>query len=363
MPPDYYAVLGVSREAGSEEIKRAFRRLARETHPDANPGDPVAEARFREIAEAYEVLSDPDRRRAYDRGDTIDLSGLFTGGFGGFDDIIRSVFGDSGFFGSSSGGGTVRGRDVLVGVEVDLAAAAFGGERDVTFRTKLACEVCGGDGSAPGSSPITCSTCGGTGTVRVARRGLLGTMMTVSSCGTCRGQGTIVEEPCERCRGTGAMAGERQVRVEIPAGVSSGTRLRLGGRGEFPGRGGVPGDLQVEIRVASHPDFSREGDNLVHICHVGIAEATLGTRVEVPLLEGGSESIDLAPGTQPGSVFRLPGMGAGHLGRRGRGDLLVQVLVEVPTDLTSEQSEALRTFAKLRDERLEEPSGRRRWGR
>ncbi|HUO47099.1 MAG TPA: DnaJ C-terminal domain-containing protein [Acidimicrobiia bacterium] len=361
MPPDYYSILGVSREANGEEVKRAFRRLARETHPDANPGDPGAEARFKEVAAAYEVLSDPERRRAYDRGDTIDLSDIFGGNFSGFDDLIRSVFGDSGFFGGGSGrGGVLRGRDVLVAVEVELVTAAFGGEREVTFRTSIACDICGGDGSAPGTSVITCSTCGGTGSVRVARRGLLGTMMTVTSCSTCSGLGTTLEEPCEQCRGVGAVSGERKVLVEVPAGVPTGTRLRLGGRGEFPGRGGVPGDLQVEIRVSPHPDFSREGDHLIHIRKIGIAEAALGIKIEVPLLEGGTEALDIAPGTQPGAVFRLPGLGTSHLGRRGRGDLLVQVMVEVPTDLNAEEREALSEFARLRGER---PAGRRRRGR
>ncbi|HKX76242.1 MAG TPA: DnaJ C-terminal domain-containing protein [Acidimicrobiia bacterium] len=362
MAADYYAVLGVDRDASPEDIKRAFRRLARETHPDANPGDAVAEARFKEIAAAYEVLSDPDRRRAYDRGETIDLSDLFGGNFGGFDDLLRSVFGDGGFFGGG-GGGVMRGRDVLVAVEVELATAAFGGEREVTFRTSLPCDNCGGDGAAPGTSVTTCRTCGGTGSVRVARRGLLGTMMSVSSCSTCAGLGTVVTDPCSACRGTGAKMGERSVRVEIPAGVPAGTRLRLGGRGEFPGRGGVPGDLQVEVRTAPHPDFTREGDNLVHVRRLGITEAALGARVEVPLLEGGREQLDIAPGTQPGTVFRLPGMGTAHLGRRGRGDLLVQVMVEVPTDLTAEEREALMAYARLRGEQPQEPSGRRRWGR
>jgi molecular chaperone DnaJ len=362
MPRDYYATLGVARDATTEDIKRAFRRLARETHPDANPGDAAAEGRFREIAEAYEVLSDPDRRQRYDRGDTIDLSDLF-GNFGGFDDLLRSVFGDGGFFSGGRQGGVPRGRDVLVPVEVDLATAAFGGERDVAFRTRVICDVCGGDGAAPGTSVITCSTCGGSGSVRVARRGLLGTMMTVSSCTTCAGMGTTVTNPCSHCRGLGAVTGEREVRVEVPAGVGPGTRLRLGGRGEFPGRGGLAGDLQVEIRVGANDTFRREGDHLIHTLRLGMTEAALGTDVQIPLLEGGTETLEIAAGTQPGAVFRLPSLGTAHLGRKGRGDLLVQVVVEVPTDLTAEESEALRTFARIRGERPRESSGRRRRGR
>ena len=210
MARDYYADLGVAREASPEDIKSAFRRLARESHPDANPGDPAAESRFRHIAEAYEVLSDVDRRRSYDRGETLEFGDLFAG-FGGLDDLIRSVFGDGGFFNNQGGRpASNRGRDVLVGVEVDLASAAFGGETEVSFRTRLACESCGGEGSAPGTSPITCPSCGGAGTVRVARRGLLGTMMTLSPCTTCAGHGTIVSEPCPACRGAGAITGDTQ---------------------------------------------------------------------------------------------------------------------------------------------------------
>jgi molecular chaperone DnaJ len=352
MARDYYAVLGVPRDAGTEDIKRAFRRLARETHPDANPGDPAADARFREIAEAYEVLSDPNRRRAYDRGDTIDLSDLFAGGFSGFDDLLRSVFGEaSGFGGFSDAGRPHRGRDILVAVEVDLATAAFGGDTEVVFRTQINCDICGGDGAAPGSHPETCTTCGGTGTMRMARRGILGTMMSVVSCTTCKGQGTVITDPCASCRGTGTVPGERKVRVEIPAGITSGSRLRLSGRGEYPGRNGIPGDLHVEIRVSPHDHFTRDGDDLVYDLRLGMAEAALGTDTQVPLLEGDRHELRIPAGTQPGTVFRLPGMGTARLGRRGRGDLLVRVIVEVPTDLSAEEEEALRQFAGLRGEK------------
>lgn len=352
---DYYADLGVNRHAGLDEIKGAFRRLARETHPDSNPGDASAEARFRRIAEAYEVLSDPARRASYDRGDVIDLGDLFAG-MGGLDDLIRSVFGDSGFFGQSSRS-VRRGRDLLVAAEVDLATSAFGGESEVQFRSLVTCEVCNGQGAAPGTSPITCPTCGGAGSVRVARRGLLGTMMTVAACDTCNGQGTIVTDPCPRCRGVGAHESERTVRVEIPAGVPSGTRLRLSGHGESAGRRGSPGDLHVEIRVKPHALFDRAGDNLSHRLTVGIAEAALGTKVDIPLLEGGTEPLEVPPGTQPGTTFRLPGLGTARLGRRGRGDLLVETVVEIPVSLSLEQEEALRAFAAATGE---SPRKRRR---
>lgn len=364
---DYYEVLGVSRDASQDEIKRAFRVLARQWHPDANHDDPSAEERFREIAEAYEVLSDPDRRRRYDQGDTIDIGDLFGGGgFGGLDDILRSVFGEGSGFGDafSFGGGGMRskprGRDILTHVEVSLEDAAFGTETEVAFRSDQTCSTCGGDGSAPGSSRITCSTCGGAGQVRMARRSFLGTMMTVSACPDCEGVGTRVDDPCPDCRGRGVMAADQRVTVEIPPGVSTGTRLRLTGRGESAGVGGVSGDLFVEIVVADDERFRRDGDDLVHHVTVGVAEAALGTRVEVPLLGGDTDEVDVPAGTQPGWMTRLSGQGMSRLGRRGRGDLLVVADVVVPVDLTSEEEDLLRRYAESRGEHPREVS---RWRR
>lgn len=363
MAVDYYEVLGVARDASSEDIKKAFRVRARQWHPDANPNDPTAEARFREAAEAYEVLSDPDRRRRYDRGDTIDLGDLFGGDFGGFDDILRSVFGQGGPFGDmfASGGRTQsRGRDVLTQVQVSLPEAAFGTETEVVFRADTQCATCDGEGSAPGTSRITCQTCGGAGQVRMARRSLLGTMMSVGACPDCSGVGTVVDEPCPDCRGRGVVESERKVSVEVPAGVSTGTRLRLTGRGEAAGVGSIPGDLFVEIVVSADDRYRRDGDDLIHHVTVGLSEAALGTSVDVPLIDGGTESVDLPPGTQPGWMARLPGEGMGRLGRRGRGDMVVVADVVVPVDLTAEEEQALRRYAELRGER---PRERSRWGR
>lgn len=363
MAVDYYEVLGVSRDASSEEIKKAFRVRARQWHPDANPNDPAAEARFRECAEAYEVLSDPERRRRYDRGDTIDLGDLFGGDFGGLDDILRSVFGQGGPFGDVfTGGGRsqARGRDVLTQVQVSLAEAAFGTETEVTFRAASTCLTCEGDGAAPGTSRITCQTCGGAGQVRMARRSLLGTMMSVGACPDCGGVGTLADEPCPDCHGRGAVESDRHVSVEVPAGVSTGTRLRLTGRGEVAGVGTVPGDLFVEIVVGADDRYRRDGDDLVHHVTLGLAEAALGTSVDVPLIGGGTESVDLPAGTQPGWMARIPGEGMGRLGRRGRGDMVVVADVVVPVDLTSEEEEALRRYAELRGE---QPRQRSRWGR
>ncbi len=235
MARDYYSVLGVGRDATTEEIKKAFRQAARGSHPDSNPGDPQAEVRFREAAEAYEVLVDPERRRRYDRGDAIDLSDIFSG-MGGFDDILRSVFGEGGLFGTS-GGRTARGRDILVRVEVELGEAAFGTDVVAAFHAQVPCANCQGSGAEPGSGVVTCPQCGGGGSVRMARRSLFGTMMTVGNCPTCHGEGSLINEHCHLCAGTGAISQEVSVNVEVPAGVSTGTRLRLTGRGES---GGAP---------------------------------------------------------------------------------------------------------------------------
>jgi molecular chaperone DnaJ len=360
MAVDYYALLGVPRNASVEDIKKAFRRLARETHPDANPGDPAAEAKFRQVAEAYEVLSDPDRRRRYDRGDTIDLGDLFGGGFGGFDDLLRSVFGDSGLFTQSRAPSRPRGRDILARVEIDLSHAAFGGDAEVSFRTNIVCSACQGEGAEPGSSRLECGGCNGTGVVRVARRSLLGTVQTVGTCPTCGGSGDVIAVPCRRCAGAGVHSENRTVKVEVPAGVSTGTRLRLNREGEAAPRQGIPGDLYVEIVVRPDPRFERDGDDLLHRVSVGVAEAALGTTVDIPTLDGAAERLSIEPGTQPGTVHRITGRGMSRLGRRGRGDLVVSISVEVPTDLSLEEEDLLRRFAELRKENPIDGRRRRR---
>ncbi|HEY5579028.1 MAG TPA: DnaJ C-terminal domain-containing protein, partial [Acidimicrobiia bacterium] len=319
MPRDYYEVLGVPRDATTEQIKKAFRRLARETHPDSNPGDPHAEERFREIAEAYEILSDPDRRRRYDRGDSIELTDLFSS-FSTLDDLLRSVFGDVGF--RSAPMARPRGRDVLVGERITLREAAFGTDHKLSFQTAVLCGTCGGSGLAPGASLERCPRCEGRGTLRVARQSFLGAVMSVSTCDLCGGVGEVVADPCPVCRARGIVDGERTVTVEIPAGVADGNRLRLSGEGAAGPRGAPAGDLYVEVHVMADERFERDGDDLVHVMEVGIAEAALGTERSVPLLDGREEPMRIEPGTQGGSLYRLPGEGMGRLGRRGRGDLL-----------------------------------------
>lgn len=354
MARDYYQVLGVSRDATTEDIKKAFRRIARETHPDANPGDAEAEARFRAAAEAYEVLADPERRRRYDRGDTIDLSDLFAG-FGGIDDLFRSVFGERTVFGGGAPRRT-RGRDVLVRTEVSLEEAAFGTESLVEYATLGACEHCSGTGAEPGAKQATCPDCGGSGQVRVAQRSLFGTMMSVTPCRRCNGEGRLLSEMCRVCGGSGTQQQQSKVTVEIPAGVSTGTRLRVSSMGEAGGRSGVAGDLFVEVVVAEDPRFRREGDHLFHTVVIGLAEAALGTRVTVPLIDGSEAELEIPRGTQPGTLLTMKGEGMTVLGRRSRGDLFVQVEVEVPQDLSPEEEDLLRRWAELRGEKIDRPA-------
>ncbi len=348
---DYYEILGVSRDAPSEEIKKTFRRLARESHPDANPGDADAEARFRQYAEAYEVLSDPNKRARYDRGDAVDFGDLFSG-LGSFDGLLRSVFGDGGVFGGARRAAEPRGRDIRVRLEVDLEEAAFGSVHDVEFRAAVACDTCRGSGARPGSHSETCGTCGGAGQVRVARRSMLGSVMTVTACGTCGGAGQVIPDPCETCEGAGVTEAVKSVSVEVPQGVAQGTRLRLNGDGEAGARGAPGGDLYVDMVVLPNELFDRQGDDLVYTLDLGIAQATLGAKADVPLLGGGVERVGVKPGTQPGEVLRLKGEGVGHLGRRGRGDLFVRVNVDVPTSLSAAEREMLRRFAEARGEQI-----------
>ena len=348
MARDYYQVLGVGRSASAEEIKKAFRNIARQTHPDTNPGDPETAARFREAAEAYEVLSDPERRQRYDRGDTFDFSELF-GGMGGFDDLLRSVFGD-GLFGSPRSSRPTRGRDILIHTDISLDLAAFGGPVTVEYSTRLTCAECSGSGAEPGSNPETCPDCGGTGQVRVTRRSVFGAMVTAAECRRCGGEGRLISNPCRVCSGTGAVSERVSVEVEIPAGVSTGSRLRMSGRGESPGRGGSPGDLYVELTVAPDIRFERHDNDLWHEARIEFSEAALGTSLEVPLIDGGTTTLDVPAGTQPGEVFRLRALGMPVLGRKARGDLLVHVGVTVPTELTPEEESLLRQWAALRGE-------------
>jgi molecular chaperone DnaJ len=243
-----------------------------------------------------------------------------------------------------------------VRAEVDLAGAAFGTDVEIGYQTRKTCEVCSGSGAEDGTGQATCPDCRGAGSVRTARRSLFGTMMTVGACPTCHGEGVVITSPCPACSGTGGIDGDATMTVEVPAGVSSGTRLRLSGRGQSGGRFGPPGDLYVEVHVAPDPRFERHDADLVHQVTIGIAQAALGTRVQIPLIEGGETGLDIPAGTQPGAVFRMGGLGITRLGRRNRGDLHVVVSVSVPTNLTREEEDLLGRWADLRGERSDRPA-------
>jgi molecular chaperone DnaJ len=341
---DYYQVLGVGRDATQDEIKRAFRRKARETHPDANPGDPNAEKHFREAALAYEVLSDPQRRTAYDRGGQVEFGDLFSS-FAGIDDLLSRFFGGGPGFPFGGRPGPAAGMDVGVTVDLALAEAAGDVARQVHYRARVPCSTCQGDGSAPGSAPSVCDRCGGQGSVRVAHQTFLGAAVSIAPCDKCRGRGRVITTPCPQCGGAGSAVDDVAVTVEIPAGIEDGSRLRVPGRGGAGEPGGRPGDLYVEVRVIPDKRFERHGADLVHRARLGMAEAALGTTISVPTVDGGAMDIEVPSGTQPGTVFKLSRLGMPRLRRRGRGDLLVEVQVVVPTSLNPAQEEALRAFA------------------
>lgn len=341
---DYYQVLGVSRDATQEEIKSAFRRKARETHPDANPGDGTAEQRFREAALAYEVLSDPGRRASYDRGVQFESADFFSS-FAGIEDLLARFFGGGLGFGPAAARGPAPGADVGVALDLTLAEAAGDCSREIRYRARVSCPICGGDGSAPGSPAAVCDRCAGHGSVRMTRQTFLGAAVSVVTCDKCRGRGRVVTDPCPRCAGAGAVADEASVTVDIPAGIEDGARLRVPGKGSAGEPGGRPGDLYVEVRVLPDARFRRHGADLVHLARLGLAEAALGTTVKVPTVGGDEVDIEVPPGTQPGTVFKLARLGMPRLRRRGRGDLLVEVQVVVPDRLNSAQEDALRAFA------------------
>ena len=354
---DLYATLGVSRTATADDIKKAYRRLARQYHPDANPDDQTAAERFMEVAHADEVLSDPDKRRRYDQFGEAGLGGGGAGagdGFGGFGDIFEAFFGGGSPFGGGRQQGHTgppRGTDLEVVAELDFETAVFGGEHRVSVRTAEACPDCEATGAAPGSSPQTCPDCNGTGQVRRVRQSILGQVVTAGQCQRCGGLGQIIERPCPTCAGEGRRIVEKTYTVDVPAGVDTGATLRLPGRGAAGIRGGGHGDLYVHIRVGRHPRFERQGADLVHVLHVPVTQAALGAHLPFATLDG-DEDLVLPKGTQSGRVFRLRGRGVPHLEGRGRGDLLVQVVVDTPDDLTSEQEELLRRLAAARGENV-----------
>ena len=355
---DFYALLGVSRNASADELKRAYRRKARELHPDANPGDAAAEAEFKEVARAYETLSDPDLRARYDRFGEEGLGAAGGPGFsgGGLGDLFDAFFGGNGSpfggGGRSGPGGPPRGQDLEVVADLTFVQAVFGATVPVTLRTAAACADCNGTGAGSGTQPVTCSECNGRGQVQRVRQSLLGQMMTSSPCTRCSATGQVIATPCPTCSGDGRVITEKTYQVDVPAGVDTGSTLRLTGRGAVGPRGGPPGDLYVHIRAGAHDRYRREDNDLVTELPVSIAQAALGTRFTLETLDG-DEELEVPAGTQPGREFVLRGRGVPRLQGRGRGDLRVRTVVEVPTKLSDDEIELLRLYAASRGEHVE----------
>ena len=349
MARDHYEVLGVSRQATQEEIKRAYRQLARRYHPDANQDDPSAEERFKEITVSYEVLSDPQKRQNYDTFGDDRMGGAGFGDFGGISDLFSSFFG--GFGGQGTRRGPPRGADILATVELTLEEAAQEVEKEVEITTLVGCTECGGSGAAPGTSPTQCSECGGTGEQRQVRRTVFGNVMTASTCRRCGGRGEEIVDPCPTCNGSGRTPSTETMTVRVPPGIDDGAQLRVTGRGEAGLLGGMSGDLYVEIRITPHEFLQRAGEDLGCQVIVPMTIAALGGNAEVNTLEG-PETIEIKPGTQSGEIIHLKGRGMPRLSRGGRGELIVILKVETPVDLTPEQEELLQRFAELRNEEI-----------
>ena len=366
MAADYYDLLGVSRSAGKDEIKKAYRRRARDLHPDANPDNPAAEAQFKELSKAYAVLSDDQQRARYDQFGEAGVGGAGGGqnfedifGGGGLGDIFDAFFGGGGGGSPFGGGGRgpsgpPRGQDMEVAVAITFEQAVFGDQVAVDMKLPQTCDTCDGSGAGEGTKPVTCSECSGSGQVRRVRQSVLGQMVSSSPCGRCGGLGEVITTPCPTCRGEGRVTTDKTYHVDVPAGVVDGSTLRLTRRGAVGPRGGSPGDLYVHLRVRPHDRYHREDDDLVTEVQVSIAQAALGTSIVLPTLDG-DEDLAVPAGTQPGHQFVLRGRGVPRLQGRGRGDLRAIVDVEVPTKLTTDETELLRSFAEGRGESVGEP--------
>jgi len=346
---DYYEALGVSRTAENGELKSAYRRLAMEYHPDRNPNDPDAAEKFREASEAYAVLSDPEKRERYDRFGHAGVSGAAGGGPGGFYGFDPSIFADfsdlfGGLFGfSSPRARAAAGSDLVYRMELRLKDAAFGAEAPIVISRLERCEPCGGSGAESGSRPAPCPVCRGRGRQRISQ----GFLMITRPCGNCQGEGKIIERPCRECRGEGRRRRSRKLEIRIPAGVETGSRLRLAGEGDAGPSGGPAGDLYVVATVAPDEVFEREGDDLVLRLTVPFPTLVLGGEVSVPTLEGETEQVAIRPGTQAGSEVRLKGRGMGRLGKSGRGDLVVRAGVLVPEKPSAKEKALLQEYAEM----------------
>ena len=366
MPRDYYEILGVARGADESEIKKAFRRLARELHPDVNAHDPDAESKFKEAAEAYEVLSDAEKRRTYD---AYGHDGLRSGGFapnfegfGSISDLFSAFFGQGGGFDAAFGGtrmrgGAVQGGDVALAVQISLADAARGTSVEVTYDATALCETCRGNGAEPGTPIVTCDKCRGAGQIQAVQRTRFGQMVRTALCDKCGGDGRIAETPCHTCSGRGMIAAQRHVKVDVPAGIEDGQRLRVTGRGHAGERGGPAGDLYVVVRVKEDERFIRDREDLITVVDVPAPLAALGTKIDVPTLDG-EVPLEVPAGTQPGETIVMNGRGMPPLGRGRTGDLRVVINVVIPRRLTRKQKDLLQRFSdSLSQDNLREDEG------
>lgn len=337
---DHYETLGVSRDATQEEIKRAYRRLARQLHPDVNPSE-VASEKFKDVTHAYDVLSDPTERQRYDMGGSDGNS------FGGFGDIFETFFG--GGFGGGSGprSRAEHGEDALIRLDVTLEEVMFGKEREININTAVLCETCDGSCAQPGTSPVTCDVCRGSGSVQRQVRSLFGNVMTNHACGSCRGYGTVIPNPCITCGGKGRVRERKSITIDIPAGVEDGTRMQIRGGGEVGPGGGPNGDLFIEFRLAEHETFTRSRDDIYCTLNIDFGDAILGTSTVLNAIDGEVE-IEIEPGTQSGQTATIKGRGLQHFQGSSRGDLKVVFQVQTPTKLSSKEKDLVRQLQDLR---------------
>lgn len=358
---DYYEVLGLQKGASDDEIKKAFRKLAIKYHPDKNQGNDEAEAKFKEINEAYQVLSDPEKKARYDQFGTADFDGSgfgaggFGGGFdfsdmGGFGDIFESFFGGGGS--SRRRNGPVKGSDIEYSLNLTFEEAVFGVEKEITINRNENCEDCRGTGAKAGTSSKTCPICNGSGQVRVQRQTPLGSFVSTSTCDKCGGKGSIVESPCPTCAGRGKTRKSRKINVKIPAGVDTGNVMPLRGQGEHGSNDGPPGDLYIRINVSRSSKFDRRGNDIFIDTHISMGKATLGTEITVPTVDG-DVKYTIPAGTQSGTMFRLKGKGVPKVNSSGRGDQYVKVIVDIPKSLTNKQKEALEAFMEACGENVD----------
>jgi molecular chaperone DnaJ len=355
---NYYEDLGVARDASTEDIKRAYHRLARKMHPDVNTHD-GAEEEFKKVSQAYDVLSDPAKRQAFDSGSDPYGGASGAAGFGqgfSFSDVMDA------FFGQAAGGASRgprsrqrRGQDALIQIEIDLSQAVFGAERELTMDTAVACGTCHGDGAQPGTGTRRCDVCGGRGEIHQVQRSFLGQVMTSRTCSACKGVGTVIANPCFECSGEGRVRTRRSLKLKVPAGVDTGTRIQLPGEGEVGSGAGPAGDLYVEVVVTPHETYQRRGDDLHCSVELPMTAAALGATIKLDTFDGMTD-LEIRAGTQPGDIMTLKGKGVTHLRGTGRGDILVHAGIQTPTKLTVEQQDMLRKFAAVRGE--ERPEGK-----